>query len=466
MRPLSRIAPVALLSLALVLGGVLRLARLGANEMSADEGASWAAASQVSVAQVLHAQRRLNPAELGLHDVLLHGWMSLFGTGLAAIRSLSATAGIVAIALTFTVTRQLLQLDPSDRADYINLTASLAALIVAVNLITIKYSREMRMYPLMLALVLAQVAYFLHARRHPSWSAYAATMALTALAIAAHPMALLIVASEGAWLFLLLAWPETYQKALAARTPLPLVIALTAGVGLAGIAALPMLESGATAAHRGLLNWVERPPPWAPITLFNKGTGSVAFPLLAVLAIWGALQASRRMRSAAIFALIWMWLPPLTLLILSYSVWPVFVERYLITSFIPFFIFAAIGIMELPSTLGMGAAALAVILSLGHVYTWSRKPHDTQWREGLELALAADRANEPISVAPGYAVNVTRYYLPSTQGAVQIVEADAKHPSGEMLLLGDQSKGERAAKLTAQYPHLAARLRGLEVRSR
>jgi mannosyltransferase len=468
MRPHSRIAPVALLSLALVLGGVLRLAHLGANEMSADEGASWAAANQVSAAQVLDAQRHLNPAELGLHDLVLHYWMSLFGSGLGAMRSLSALAGIAAITLTFAVTRELLELDdPSDGTDHIDLTAALAALIVAVNLITIKYSREMRMYPLMLALVLAQAGYFLHAMRHPTWSSYAITMALTALAIAAHPMALLIIASEGAWLLLLIAWPETRLTELPARTQLCLASALVVGVSVAGIAALPLLESSGTAVNRGLLSWVEQPAPWAPITLFNKGTGSVAFPLLAALAIWGGLRAWQRIRSAAIFALLWMWLPPLTLLILSYSVRPVFVERYLISSFIPFFMFAAIGIMELPSPiLGMGAAALAVILSLGHVYTWSRKPHDTQWREGLVLALVADRGGEPISVAPGYAVNVVRYYLSSTQGAVQTAEADPVAANGEVLLLSDQSKGERAAKLTADYPHVAARVRGLEVRSR
>ena len=86
--------------------------------MSADEGASWAAAAQPSLVEVLRAQRHLNPAELGLHDMTLHYWMDLFGAGLAAMRALSALTGTLSIALTFAVTRELLALDLApDTAD-------------------------------------------------------------------------------------------------------------------------------------------------------------------------------------------------------------------------------------------------------------------------------------------------------------------------------------------------------------
>jgi hypothetical protein len=463
-----RIAPLALLALALVLGAVLRFAALGAYEMSADEGASWAAAVQPSVAEVIEAQRHLNPAELGLHDVTLHYWMYVFGGSVAAMRALSALASTAAIALTFFACRELFALDdPLDtKSEGREITAALAALILAVNLITIKYARELRMYPLMLALVIAQAACFLRAARRGSLIAYAGTVALTALAIAAHPMALLVIASEGLWLLYELSQLRTQQRMLSLRTLLLLAVALAAGVILAGIAALPMLSTGGGAVHNSLLNWVERPAPWAPLALFNKGSGSVAFPVLAALAVWGAIRGWRQMRSATVFALLWMWLPPLALMVLSYAVRPVFVERYLIASFIPFFILVAIGIMELPpSMLRVSVATLVVVLSLGHIYAWSGKPHDTQWREGLQIALATDRGGKPISVAPGYAVNVVRYYLPVAPQSVAI-EAGSAGASGDVLLISDQSKGEGAARLKAQYPHVVAHSRGLEVRSR
>ena len=459
-----------LLVLALALGALLRFADLGAYEMSADEGASWAAAAQPAFVQVLDAQRRLNPAELGLHDLTLHYWMDLFGDSLLAMRALSALAGTLAIFLTWTATRELLALDAgasshSDADRSRDLTAALAALMLAVNLITIKYSRELRMYPLMLALVLAQITCFLRAARRPTASSYFGTAIFTALALTAHPMALLVLASEAGWLLYSFTQTPLRSSMSSARKLLYLATAVAAGVIVAALAALPMLASGNHAAHRGLLNWVARPALWEPFALFNKGLGSIAFPLFAALALWGLFRGWRIARSATIFALLWIWLPPLALLAASYAIRPVFVERYLLASFVPFFILTAIGIMALPSNLlRTTAAVLAVVFALGHDFAWSRKPHDTQWREGVRIA-AATAVDRPIGVAPGYAINVARYYLAGTPQLKRLVDVTPPAPyPADVLLLADQSKGDKAAKLTAQYPHIVARLRGLQVR--
>ncbi|HEX4209656.1 MAG TPA: hypothetical protein VHY56_04630, partial [Candidatus Binataceae bacterium] len=193
---------------------------------------------------------------------------------------------------------------------------------------------------------------------------------------------------------------------------------------------------------------------------------SVAFPVFAALALFGVVRGWRRTRSAMLFALRWMWLPPLALMGASYALRPVFVERYLIAAFVPFFILAAIGIMELPTNrMRTAAAILAVVLALGHDYAWSLKPHDTQWREGARIAVAMVPRGNPISVAPGYAVNVVRYYLDGSAAVTQAHESDSSAPSdGEVLLLSDQSKGEVAQKLRSEYPHVVMALRGLELR--
>ena len=438
--------------------------------MSADEGASWAAAAQPSFVAVLDSQRRLNPAELGLHDVTLHYWMNLFGDSLTAMRALSALAGTLAIFLTWTATRELLALDTDagslsatglDR----DLTAALATLLLAVNLITIKYSRELRMYPLMLALVLAQITCFLRASHRPTAASYLGTSVFTALALTAHPMALLVLASEAGWLLYSFAQAPLRWSMSSTRKLLYLAAAVAAGVIAAALAALPMLASSNHAAHNGLLNWVERPALWEPFALFNKGLGSFAFPLFAALALWGIFRGWRIQRSAIIFVLLWMWLPPLALLAASYAIRPVFVERYLLASFVPFFLLTAIGIMALPSNLlRTTAAVLAVVFALGHDFAWSHKPHDTQWREGVRIA-AATALDRPIGVAPGYAINVARYYLAGTPQLKRLVDVTPPPPyPADVLLLADQSIGDKAVNLSAHYPHIVARLRGLQVR--
>ncbi|HEX4208896.1 MAG TPA: hypothetical protein VHY56_00770, partial [Candidatus Binataceae bacterium] len=322
-----------LLGLALVSGACLRFIDLGAYEMSADEGASWAAAAQSSFAEVIDSQRRLNPAELGLHDVSLHYWIYLFGESLTAMRALSALCGTLSVLLTWLASRELLALEAdngsaANSGEYREVTAGLAALMLAVNLITLKYSRELRMYPLMLAMVLAQITCFLRAARSGSVMSYLGAAIFAALAIAAHPMAVLVLVSEGVWLLYPLSQYRFKWSQPPVRRLFYLAASIVAGIMLAAIAAYPILGSRHHPAHSGLLNWVQRPPLWEPFALFNKGLGSVAFPVFAALAIFGAVRGWRRTRSAMLLVLFWMWLPPLALMAASYAVRPVFVERY------------------------------------------------------------------------------------------------------------------------------------------
>ena len=76
--------------------------------MSADEGASWAAAAAPSLADVVRIQAVLNPGKLAVYEVVLHGWMVLFGDGLGAMRALSAMLDTVSIVVVFVLVRELL----------------------------------------------------------------------------------------------------------------------------------------------------------------------------------------------------------------------------------------------------------------------------------------------------------------------------------------------------------------------
>ena len=153
--------------------------------MSPDEGASWAAASAPTAAEVIARQPALNPGELPIHDLMLHGWIALFGSSMTAMRSLSAVFGVVSILLVYLVVCELFEQSALTRDD-VRIVAGLSALVFAVNLVTIKYSREARMYPLMLAAILAQVTMFLRALRVGGLANYAAVVVLTALAIASN----------------------------------------------------------------------------------------------------------------------------------------------------------------------------------------------------------------------------------------------------------------------------------------
>src|SRR5262249_10437881 len=154
---------IALLLIALLLGGVLRFTGLGNREMSDDEGSTWAAASAPTVEEVLALQSRLNPGKMAVHEVLLHDWIGLFGEDLAAMRALSAALGTLSILLVYWVGWELFSGPGADSSA--SMIAGFAAVVFAVSLVTIKYAQEARMYPVVIAATLGQVAFFIRGLR-------------------------------------------------------------------------------------------------------------------------------------------------------------------------------------------------------------------------------------------------------------------------------------------------------------
>ncbi len=474
---MSRGRALALLAFAIGAGAILRFYRLDALEMSADEGASWAAAAAPSLGAVMHAQVALNPGKAGLHDLTLHLWMRAFGDGLYAMRALSATAGVIAILLIFAFTRELLA-PPNDNeslgaftvADR-DLAAALAATLFAVNLVMVKYAREARMYPLEIAALLAMAVCLMRAMNRGGAANHAGVAIFAALALAAHLTALAALGAMGLWLaYVMIRDRREWGIAKApARRALINLIAIAAGAALLAPLAPAVVGSAAHAEEIGAINWIRRPPWWAPFALFNKASGTFAFPLYAALAGWGVVYGWRRGRERMLFALLWMWAPPLVALAASYGLRPLFVERYLVTVFVPFLILAALGIVALRPPLARAAAiALAVGLALGHVAAWSRKPHDAQWREAAETALARSGADGAIVVAPGYAANVVCYYLRDRPGGARVLPAPPAAADGaRVAIVGEQGAAPATvAVLRARYPRIVARARGVVVRER
>jgi len=473
--------PLAILAVAIAVGAYLRCANLAALELSADEGASWAAAAAPTLGQVLRSQARLNPGELGLHDAALHLWMVLFGDSLAAMRTLSATAGTVAIILVFVVTRAILDLTSRSRDDSAasganapaadmeapaaadgDLIAALGALIFAVNLISIKYSREARMYPMALALVLAQVWFFLRSLRDGGLIDYAGAALLTALAVAATFTASLVLVPEGLYLVLILAEaPARNWRRVAAVGS-----ALGAGLLLTAPLVLISIQLRGSTPNPRTWEWIPRPSLGAPVALFNKATGTYAFPLLAILAASGVVRQWHRRRPALTFLLLWMFAPPVVLTIVSYALQPAFVERYLLASFVPFFVLAAIGLLELrPASLRPGALALLAALALAHVEAWNRKPHGVSFAEAAAAASTGLPSADAIGIAPRYAASVVRYYLRNTKPTRTIEAADAQPPPA-VVIIADTFDPAETAELARRYPRPLARFDGVMVRGR
>jgi hypothetical protein len=205
--------------------------------------------------------------------------------------------------------------------------------------------------------------------------------------------------------------------------------------------------------------------------LFNKAIGSFAFPVVVALAVFGAICGRRKFWGAIYYALLWMWLPVLALLVISYLITPLLVERYALSCFVAFFFLAALGTCLLSTArLRLGALAVVVILTLSHVYAYSRKPHDAQWREATATALRSLTSEGKVAVAPDYAISVVTYYLPVDKRSLAVPWSEtANNPfkvAPKVLILGDQGTYQDSERLRADYPRLVHEFRGVQVRSR
>ncbi|HJU29070.1 MAG TPA: hypothetical protein VJ718_07865, partial [Candidatus Binataceae bacterium] len=384
--------------------------------------------------------------------------------------SLSALIGTLSIPLIFVVAGELVDMpispdssEPETRgpSDLRVLAPAFAAIIFAANLVVIKYAREARMYPLALACGLVQIWFFLRAWRLGGIVNYAVCAISSALAIAANFSMALILLPQGIWLLAAMA----RTRSIGTR-PLRIALALAFGLMLLVPAVIAGLRARGGSINLSVISWISPPPPWAPIALFNKASGSFAFPVMAGLAAWGAIRGWREARAGVIFALLWMFAAPFALLVVSYVLRPAFVERYVLACFAPFFFLVALGASLLESNaLRVGAIALAVALAIGHVASYDRKPHGAQWREAALAAAANTPAGGAIAVAPPYAVNVARYYLRDSRDPPAAYPI--KEDSGDTVIIADTGVSPaEAATLLHRYPRPLAHPRGLMIRRR
>jgi 4-amino-4-deoxy-L-arabinose transferase-like glycosyltransferase len=224
-----------------------------------------------------------------LYFVLAWAWAHLFGSGEAALRSLSALAGTAMVPLAYLAAARLF----SARVGLI------AAALAALNPFLIWYSQEARAYAVYMTLAALSFLCFVGAlrTREVRWLAWWAIV--SALALTSHYFAVFTVGPEALWL--LLAW-QGRRTAVA-----------VGGVAAVGLALVPMAIVDTThgtgwIAHSPLGERVGRTAgefavgPMARWSWF--GTGLVVFAAVAAVGLAAiGLGLRARWRRSAVLAL-------------------------------------------------------------------------------------------------------------------------------------------------------------------
>jgi hypothetical protein len=258
-----------------------------------------------------------------LYFLLIWTWAHLFGTGEAALRSVSMLAGVALVPIAYLSGRDLI----NPRAGVV------AAALVTFNPFLIWYSQEARAYMLLAALSGASFLWFVRARRRPSRRNLAWWAVWSSLALMTHFFAGFVVAPEAIWLL----WAARTRLAAAA-------VAVVAAVQLAMLP-FALIDTGHGAG------WIAQAPrnvrlsqaisEWGVSIMYRRTTvnqgllgGAVLLVLVALLLAFGGNRPIRR--GAIVAAAIggFVWVAPLVLGMVSRGD-DYFLSRNLIPGVVP-----------------------------------------------------------------------------------------------------------------------------------
>ncbi len=423
--PAKRLGPRGLLPLYLglllaviLLAGWLRFFQLGSESLGLDEAISaFFAQEELTEILVESGPQRNNPP---LYWLFLHVWVRILGNSEAALRSLSALFGMLAVGAIYAVGKELFERP-------LGLTA---AFLSAISAFHVYYSQEARNYSLLLWLSVLSFLYFIRILKKGRKAHYAAFVLVNILLGYTHIYGAFILASQVVFLGLY------YSKYRSRRNGLLFSWAVTA----AGFLPLLYLLGPKTVkiAQQGF--WL--PPPSGKSLLENlahfSGTGNrmpwalLAYSLLIFLGIGTGLLRSRHPLSRAVPAgsgdprpgislrpreknallLLWLAIPVVLPYLLSLCLTPILHPRYTIGASAAFLLLAAQGIHFFKSRwITTGLFIGLAVLSGDGLYGYYVQDVKPQWQEATRLIQRHTQPDDMILLHRYFITPPFLYYL-------------------------------------------------------
>ncbi len=335
-------------------------------------------------------------SNMGLYHAVLGAWLQITQTE-TGVRALSIAFALLALPFLYALARQLF-----DRT-----TATIAVLLMSVNVSFVGYSRDARSYALTLLLVTASWYFLVRARersRMRDWVLYVVT---AALAVWAHLFAVLVVIAQLTWLGLL----ESPSRRRDVRLAVSALAVLLLPLGL-------MILFGGQHAQ---LDWLPRPGPQKLPGLFQwfleSRTNVVVYFVGGMAALVAGLHEWRRDRSRwpqrETLLLLWLLLPPVVAFAVSYAT-PVYHYRYFLVCLPALVLLVSAGFARIrPVWLGTALVVAAVALSVRTVSSCQpdcKIRHD-DWEMAATYLQTRARPGDAIVVYPEQIRTPLDHYL-------------------------------------------------------
>jgi uncharacterized membrane protein len=394
----------------LVLAAALRFYRLGAASVWLDEAYSidWASRDYAFMLDIART-RDFHPPE---YYMLLHNWMLVFGRSEAAVRALSAVAGVAAVGGLYLLGRDLF----SRRAGLA------AAVLLSVSDFALYYSQEARSYSLLLALAIFSMHAYWRLYERRTRGALVYYILVTAALAYVHNSGLFVIVAQG--LHRLVAFAAAPRQGWLAAQKDDLV---RWGVAFGGVGLLYLPWLGGLLGQFSRLN----DGYWMPKPAFDTGTVGADFTVVGTfahftgvaLAAWllwillangvartraGGLNrernpddTDRRAYPAAKVLLLVAWLLCSVFIpfIEANVAQPAFISRALIPALAPFLLLAAAGVGRLKAVpLQVAVVAVLVALATPALATYYKAPGKEPWREATAYVESNTHGNGTVVI--------------------------------------------------------------------
>jgi len=420
-------------AIAVLIGAFLRWFQIGKNSFWYDEAFSGLIA-RLSVAQIWN-----NAITASIHPpgyyLLLHYWL-LLGQSEALARSLSALFSLGAILLIYGLGRWLF--DPA--------TGALAALGMALFPFQVYFAQEARMYSLAVFLSVALTWIFLYiVLDKGKWFVWLGYALVAVLSLYTHYFFAFLLIGLHLWLLLDLARLRTIVKNL-----------ILADV-LVGLLFLPQVNQALTNTGAYLVGgraWQSSPHLLSPLTtifylvfahrspIWLAAIGMFLTLAILFLTFWDSRRRSkqeRKIEAALWFSLV---IPILIVLIISWLVKPIYLERSFAVSSPALILLLVLGFTAAPrgspTPYLVGVLVIAVLITLvAHITTPDpAKPPIREAAYQLDAAFVPGDVSlhlQDASLAPAVWYTPDKSHILEQQGLAWLLPADHRLLGGDVL---------------------------------
>jgi uncharacterized membrane protein len=413
-RPKRGIAAICLALAAITLIALgLRVWHLGSESAWWDEVASLKYLDAPTLTAFLQNERATDPPMTPVYFTIQYYWSRLVGTSVLRMRLLSVLLGLLTIQMLFMLTRRL----------YGDTAGLISSLFLALSLLHIYYSQEIRVYALVLLLSLISMYAFIGILEGGRAGCWAMHLAANLLVVFTHLFAILLIATQACFLLVC----QRHEKRLTAVwIACHSVIGLFMGAWVLTINTAMLNQAASWMVKPGLreigMFWLVfaggRASNENPATHLPSGM-SLDIPLAALLLLLILWFAWKRLvspplkgdlggctdsrtdtirvlhppespfkgglayplespfkgglacsdRSRLVLLLMWLVIPPAVLCVVSYAARPCFMYRYVLYSSLPVYMLSSMAVTSMRS-LRM-RRTVAVVVALLYAYQLS-----------------------------------------------------------------------------------------------